>query len=645
MATAPSKTSPAKIRVLLVDDEASQIEIVKMNLCRMDPNLDLSSSKRPSEVLKLLTKEHFDCIVSDYVLPVMTGIQLCREIRKTSRVPFILYTGRGSEEVASEAFSAGVDAYIKKESELAHYIVLSNLIKQAAEKWRTERLLQESEQRLRLHIENTPVGVIEWDSDFVVTRWSGEAERIFGLSPAETVGKPFNDLKIVYEEDAPIVEHVMSRLANGVTTRVTYSNRNYTKTGRVIHCTWYSSVLKDERGKMASVMSLVLDITSTIESEESLRRLNQDLKSSKEQLQRYVDMLEERVAERTLEIRETKERLESFMDSAPDAIMIYDPGLRLLDLNNAALRFYPNGTSRKDLIGKRMADLTPGIEATARFKGFQSTLETGEEYHEEGHRIVSNLGEGLASTWAFRMGKNLGIISRDVTQRENGSRRAQHAEQMAAVTRMSQIVAHDLRGPLGAIVQGVNLAKQDPNTIPDMLRIIEENAVRSLTMIAGWRSNTREITPQLRETDLVALINGVLEGVTMPEDVALSTSFSDDVKPLRLDPDLMVRVLNNLLENALEAMPSGGGLNVRVEVEKEVVLIRIIDTGVGIPDEAKEKIFSPLYSTKPGGMGLGLEYARRAVETLGGRIGFDSKVGEGTTFTIELPLKREGPSG
>ncbi|MDP2899647.1 MAG: ATP-binding protein, partial [Candidatus Bathyarchaeota archaeon] len=126
---------------------------------------------------------------------------------------------------------------------------------------------------------------------------------------------------------------------------------------------------------------------------------------------------------------------------------------------------------------------------------------------------------------------------------------------------------------------------------------------------------------------------------------ALSTSFSDDVKPLRLDPDLMVRVLNNLLENALEAMPSGGGLNVRVEVEKEMVLIRIIDTGVGIPDEAKEKIFSPLYSTKPGGMGLGLEYARRAVETLGGRIGFDSKAGEGTTFTIEFPLKRGGPSG
>lgn len=503
------KSSPDRIRVLLVDDEASQIEMIKLNLAKIDPSLEILASAKPSNALKLLRQQGFDCVVSDYVLPGMSGTQLCSEIRKISRVPFILYTARGSEEVAAEVFSVGVDAYVKKESELAHYLVLGNRIKQAVEKWRTERLLEENEQRLRLHIENSPVGVIEWDSNFVVTSWSGEAERIFGWTPAETVGKPINDLKIIYEEDAPIVEHVMRRLTDGTTNRVTSSNRNYTKSGRVIHCTWYNSVLKDEQGKMTSVMSIVLDVNSTIEGEEALRKLNQDLEASRTQLQQYVGMLEDRVAERTLEIRATKERLESFMDSAPDAIFIYDPNLRLIDLNNAALRGFPEGTSKKGLVGRGISDLSPGIEKTTRYKGYQRALETGEEYHEEAHRHATSMGEGWASTWAFKMGDNLGIIRRDVTQSELARRRTQNTGEKAAVTRMSQVVAHDLRGPLGSIIQAVNMTRRDPNTTPDMLRIIEENAVRSLTMIAGWRSNTRDIAPQPRETDLVALIKNV----------------------------------------------------------------------------------------------------------------------------------------
>lgn len=633
------KSSPDRIRVLLVDDEASQIEMIKLNLAKIDPSLEILASAKPSNALKLLRQQGFDCVVSDYVLPGMSGTQLCSEIRKISRVPFILYTARGSEEVAAEVFSVGVDAYVKKESELAHYLVLGNRIKQAVEKWRTERLLEENEQRLRLHIENSPVGVIEWDSNFVVTSWSGEAERIFGWTPAETVGKPINDLKIIYEEDAPIVEHVMRRLTDGTTNRVTSSNRNYTKSGRVIHCTWYNSVLKDEQGKMTSVMSIVLDVNSTIEGEEALRKLNQDLEASRTQLQQYVGMLEDRVAERTLEIRATKERLESFMDSAPDAIFIYDPNLRLIDLNNAALRGFPEGTSKKGLVGRGISDLSPGIEKTTRYKGYQRALETGEEYHEEAHRHATSLGEGWASTWAFKMGDNLGIIRRDVTQSELARRRTQNTGEKAAVTRMSQVVAHDLRGPLGSIIQAVNMTRRDPNTTPDMLRIIEENAVRSLTMIAGWRSNTRDIAPQPRETDLVALIKNVVDGVTLPEDVTLSTSFSRRVKPLMLDPDIMVRVLNNLVENALEAMPSGGDLRISVEMADGGVQTKVADTGIGIADEEKDKIFSPLYSTKPGAMGLGLMYCKRAVEALGGKIGFESEAGKGTIFRVAFPLK------
>ena len=121
-----------------MDDEETQVELVALNLGRLNANLDISFVAKPTEALKLLKKGGYDCIVSDYSFPMMSGIQLCREIRKTSSVPFILYTARGSEEVAAEAFTAGVDAYIKKESELAHYIILVNRIKDAVERNRMQ---------------------------------------------------------------------------------------------------------------------------------------------------------------------------------------------------------------------------------------------------------------------------------------------------------------------------------------------------------------------------------------------------------------------------------------------------------------------------------------------------------------------------
>jgi PAS domain S-box-containing protein len=152
---------------------------------------------------------------------------------------------------------------------------LVSVVRDITERKRAEEALHESEQRLRFHLENTPMAVIEWDADFIVTRWAGEAERVFGWSEGETLGVPIADLNTIYEEDIPIVEQTMAQLTDGVTRHVVSSNRNYTKDGRVIECTWYNSVLLDPEGKMASVMSLVLDETERKRAEEALRTVTE----------------------------------------------------------------------------------------------------------------------------------------------------------------------------------------------------------------------------------------------------------------------------------------------------------------------------------------------------------------------------------
>lgn len=128
------------IRVLLVDDEPTQMEITKINLENADPSYHISLALTPKDALKLLQEKSFDVIVSDYQMPEMNGIQFFTTIRKTINIPFIIYTASGSEEVASAAFAAGVKDYVRKEATLVHYQVLEKRIRHAVENRRIETL-------------------------------------------------------------------------------------------------------------------------------------------------------------------------------------------------------------------------------------------------------------------------------------------------------------------------------------------------------------------------------------------------------------------------------------------------------------------------------------------------------------------------
>ena len=128
----------------------------------------------------------------------------------------------------------------------------------------------------------------------------------------------------------------------------------------------------------------------------------------------------------------------------------------------------------------------------------------------------------------------------------------------------------------------------------------------------------------------------VLKGMIVPEGIAVRIECGEGLEA-SLDPKLIQRVLENLIRNAEEAMPGGGELKVSVHRVDEKMVIDVSDSGSGIPKEARAKIFTPLYTSKPKGVGLGLSFCKRVVEAHGGTIDFSSKVGQGTTFSIKLP--------
>jgi PAS domain S-box-containing protein len=193
----------------------------------------------------------------------------------------------------------------------------------------TERKLAEASddhKRLAFHVENTPLAVIEWDHEFRVLRWSPAAQRLFGWTAGEVLGKRFSDWQFVVSEDFEAVNQVGERQNQGREQHGISRNRNYTKLGNILHCEWYNSALYSPTGKLISVLSLVLDVTLATRIEEALRK------------------------------SEAQYRL--LFESNPQAMWVYDvETLRFLAVNDAAVRRY--GYSRSEFLSMTIMDIRP----------------------------------------------------------------------------------------------------------------------------------------------------------------------------------------------------------------------------------------------------------------------------------------------
>jgi len=155
-----------------------------------------------------------------------------------------------------------------------------------------ERATNAAYQQLAFHVESSPLAVVEWDSDFRVSRWSASAERLFGWNADDVIGKHVNEWQFVFADDVDAVALVTNRQREGVEVQGVLRNRNYTRDGSVLFCEWYNSVLRDERGKLVSVLSLVLDVTARQRAEEERAALlvrERDARKHAEEADRLKD--------------------------------------------------------------------------------------------------------------------------------------------------------------------------------------------------------------------------------------------------------------------------------------------------------------------------------------------------------------------
>ncbi len=171
----------------------------------------------------------------------------------------------------------------------------------------------------------------------------------------------------------------------------------------------------------------------------------------------------------------------------------------------------------------------------------------------------------------------------------------------------------------------------------ESLSNIENDVTYISKIVADLQDFTRPIRPNLEKISLREICEGLMLRVDIPGNIVVSCEIDDDSKMVTADKDMVKRILGNLVTNAVQAMPEGGKLSLCVNKENSYVAISVGDTGMGIPDEVKPNLFTPLFTTKSKGQGFGLAVVKRLTEAFNGEITFTSSERKGTTFIVRLP--------
>jgi len=215
------------------------------------------------------------------------------------------------------------------------------------------------------------------------------------------------------------------------------------------------------------------------------------------------------------------------------------------------------------------------------------------------------------------------------------------AQRFAAVGELAVMIAHDLRNPLQGITIAADYLKLEKTTDPEkrakMIDLIKTDVEYCEKIASDLLGYSKEIHVDPQQTEVARLLSTALSHVQIPRNVQV-TLLTQQETTVSVDVEKMIRVFNNLIKNAFEAMPDGGSLTIKSEVANNALRFSFADTGVGIARENLDKLFNPLFTTKAKGMGFGLAICKRIVEAHNGRILADSVLGVGTTFTIELPV-------
>jgi len=230
-------------------------------------------------------------------------------------------------------------------------------------------------------------------------------------------------------------------------------------------------------------------------------------------------------------------------------------------------------------------------------------------------------------------------------------------ENLASLTNLAASVAHEIKNPLGSISIHIQLIQKavlksrstdqklpDEKFIENYLQIVNEEIERLNKIIVDFLFAVRPISASLELTDVVLLIKSFIpffEPELEEQHISLETQLPDSAPLLNIDQKLFKQVLINLVQNAIAALHEGGRIILSAKTTNDLFVIRVADNGIGMDEETVHRVFEPYFTTKSNGTGLGLTMVYKIIKEFSGDITVQSYPGEGTIFTISLPIPQK----
>jgi PAS domain S-box-containing protein len=609
------------IRVLHVDDEPNFAEMAGEFLEREDARLDVVTATSAEEGCALLDEHDVDCVVCDFDMPERTGIEFLEDVREEyPDLPFILFTGKGSEEVASEAISAGATDYLQKEGGTDQYTILANRVLNYVDTAKAKS--QRKRQLDAIEAAEEGISILNEDGEFA---YVNEAYAdLYGYEPEEMIGEHW---QLLYPEEE--VPHVRNEILPAVETNGGWSGRT---TGlRADGATFVEdhTLATTDDGELVCT---VRDLTDSKERGKALAALHDaatDLESANDESAVYDILVD--AAEGILDfdlvavdVYQDDALVQRAMSLALDTEGYWE--VTPIDDDTFATRAY----KRQETIvvdDLREPEITPAdpeyrsalTTPIADIGTFQA-VSREENAFDETDRELTELLVGHARE----------ALTRLETERRLRERTEELERQNQRLEEFATIVSHDLRAPLNVAEGRLELARTDCDS--DHLDDVGDALDRMDTLIEDTLTLAREgqMVTERESVEVADIVDRCWERVASPNaDLSIDDEFA-----VCADPDRLQQVFENLFRNAVEHGSTDTAAGVSVRVGELADGFYVADDGPGVPEDEREDVFERGYTTSDDGTGFGLAIVHEIASAHGWDVAVTDSEDGGARFEI-----------
>ncbi|MFC0186974.1 PAS domain S-box protein [Fictibacillus aquaticus] len=493
------------------------------------------------------------------------------------------------------------------------------IAKDITEKKNYERELRDTKELLEAVIYNSTdaISIINFADN--TTQVNPAFEEIYGWSTEELSYFPAEILPIVPEDMRKESEQLLSIVKKGGYVKSHETTRLH-KTGRRITVSLSLSPVFGDKGDVIAMSAMSRDITESKEKEKALR--------ASEEKYRII-------AENTMDLIAVAEPAGKITYVSPSIRQLLGFDSSHYIGRNGLMLFNSEDIAKAKIAFRTMAATKLPVKFEARGKHANGGFVLLES---QATPVVNEENNELESVV---------VVSRDLTERKKTEEMLRKSDKLSVLGQLAAGVAHEIRNPLTSIKGFLQLLQSRAKENNEYYSIMLSEIDRINGIVGEFMLLAKPQAMNFTLTDIKQLINHVislLDSQAILLNVQIYFDYDKDLPSVWCVENQIKQVFINILKNAIESMPNGGTVRVRIYVKDGFIWTSITDEGCGIEDDRIKTLGEPFYTTKEKGTGLGLMICYKIVENHNGKISIDSKVGEGSTFTIALPLTDEMPA-